>query len=105
MQELLGHSSIINTADTHTHLPPEADLAIAEACGAARTARTRHLRERHLRRTPTPSAPEKPGPESVGGQAELLLPAPAFGVRTNRGAGPLSVVASVTVQTKGLGRS
>ncbi|WP_406382104.1 hypothetical protein [Streptomyces sp. NBC_01618] len=31
IQEMLGHSSITVTADTHTSLLPEADLAIAEA--------------------------------------------------------------------------
>ncbi|WP_257035713.1 hypothetical protein [Streptomyces sp. 1222.2] len=40
---MLGHSSITITADTYTSLLPEADLAIAEACGQARTARQRHL--------------------------------------------------------------
>ncbi|MFJ6569837.1 tyrosine-type recombinase/integrase [Streptomyces sp. NPDC091292] len=49
IQEMLGHSLITITADTHTSLLPEADLGDRRGRSPARTARPRHLRKHRHR--------------------------------------------------------
>ncbi|MEV6959335.1 hypothetical protein AB0M97_09040 [Streptomyces sp. NPDC051207] len=67
IQEMLGHSSITITADTHTSLLPEADLAIAEAA-ARLVPRARATSENTAPEAePEPDDAEHPGPESVPG--------------------------------------
>ncbi|UUU33243.1 tyrosine-type recombinase/integrase [Streptomyces sp. CA-210063] len=70
VQEMLGHSSIIITADTYTSLLPEADLAIAEAA-ARLVPRARATSENTTPEAePEPDGEEKPGPESMPDDAD-----------------------------------
>ncbi|MFF6803540.1 hypothetical protein [Streptomyces sp. NPDC012616] len=67
---MLGHSSITITVDTYTSLPPEADLAIAEAV-ARLVPRARATPENSTpAEEPEPADAEKPDRDSVPNGAD-----------------------------------